>query len=167
LKHLFILRHAKSRWDQPHLADFDRPLNERGLNAAPFMGEFIAKQKIVPDVFLSSPAKRAMQTAQLVKDSSGLNAPLRFDDRIYEASPLSLLQVISEVEDPISSIMLIGHNPGIEGMIRILTGQSEAMPTAALALIDLDIRKWPDVCDGCGILSAVYRPRELKNTAAA
>jgi phosphohistidine phosphatase len=167
LKHLFILRHAKSSWDESYLADFDRPLNERGMNAAPFMGEFIAKQQIFPDVFLSSPAKRAMQTAQLVKDSSGFNVPLRFDERVYEASPLSLLQVISEVENSIGSVMLIGHNPGIEGLIRILTGQLEAMPTAALAMIDLDIHKWSDACDGSGVLTAVYRPRELMKTAAA
>jgi phosphohistidine phosphatase len=160
MKKLFILRHAKSSWNDPSLADFDRPLNERGLNAAPFMGEVIAKRRFLPDVILSSPAKRAMETAMLVKEAAGSNAPIQYDERIYEASPQVLRQVVSELGEDKRSVMIAGHNPGIEGFVKFLTNSSERMPTAALAVIDLGIEQWKDVLQGCGTLQAVIRPKE-------
>src|SRR5580765_7383009 len=137
MKTLFILRHAKSSWSEPDLADFDRPLNGRGTKAAPFMGKLMADRGYVPSVVLSSPAVRAKNTALLVKDAGGFHAELRFDDGIYEASPQGLRSVTSELDDEYASAMLVGHNPGIEGFIRFLTGTTEPMPTAALAIIDL------------------------------
>lgn len=164
MKKLFVLRHAKSSWDDSNLADFDRPLNGRGLNAAPFMGELIARKSLMPDLFLSSPAKRASQTAALVKESSGSNAELRFDERIYEASPNTLCQVITEIDDANDSAMIVGHNPGMEGLIRLLTGSSEPMPTAALASIDLNVKSWGEVSAGSGRLVQLIRPKEeMKN----
>ena len=160
MKTLFILRHAKSSWEDADLADFERPLNERGLKTAPFMGEVMARKGFAPSVILSSPAVRAKQTALLVKDSGGISGELRFDDRIYEASPQRLLQVASEIDDAFRSAMLVGHNPGIEGFIRFLTGQLEPMPTAALAVIELDIDKWGETVAGCGELRAIYRPKD-------
>ncbi len=88
------------------------------------------------------------------------NAQLRFDERIYEASPQSLLYVVSELPDEIDSAMLVGHNPGIEGFIGLLTGESERMPTAALAVIDLEIDEWRNAAVGVGILGEVIRPRD-------
>ena len=145
------------------MADFDRPLNHRGLAAAPFMGEVMVRKEIQPDLIISSPANRAMQTAILVKEASGSNSPLQYDERIYEASPQNLLSVASQIPDDFASALLVGHNPGMEGFIHYLTGRLEPMPTAALAVIELDIDSWLDLTDGCGILQAVYRPKdELK-----
>ncbi len=160
MKRLLLLRHAKSSWEDASLADFDRPLNERGQVAAPFMGELITRRGLIPDVIVSSPAKRAAETASLVKENGGLNAPLRFDERIYEASPQSLLYVVSEFRDEIASAMLVGHNPGIEGFITLLTGESERMPTAAVAVIDLEIDEWRNAAVGVGILGEIIRPRD-------
>ncbi len=161
MKTLYILRHAKSSWDDANLSDFERPLNDRGLRNAPFMGKLMRKKGFEPAVIISSPAERARQTAMLVKDASGFSRDIRFDERIYEASPHSLAQVVSEIADANSSAMLVGHNPGIEGFIRFLTGDLEPMATAALAVIDLNIDKWNQVDDGCGKLQDVYRPKDL------
>lgn len=164
MKKLFILRHAKSSWDDPNLTDFDRPLNERGLNAAPFMGEVMAKRGFMPGTILSSPARRAMKTALLVKESAGSNAVVQYDERIYDATPQTLRQVVSELGEDQGSAMLVGHNPGIEGFISYLTGNRESMPTAALAVVDLKIDTWEDVSADCGELQLVVRPKEEMKT---
>lgn len=160
MKSLYILRHAKSSWDEPELEDFDRPLNKRGKKAAPFMGRLMADRDIVPDIVVSSPAARARSTAELVAEASGFPAQLKFDERIYEASPQMLRQVVSELDEDAGSAMIVGHNPGIEGFVSYLTGSSERMPTAALAHIRLNIDRWADVDSGCGELQAVLRPKD-------
>jgi phosphohistidine phosphatase len=160
MKRLYLLRHAKSSWAEPALADFDRPLNSRGLRAAPFMGTLIASRGLLPDLMLSSPAVRAAETARLVKEASGADFPLRFDERIYEASPQTLLHVIAELDENVHSAMIVGHNPGIESLIRLLTGRIESMPTASLAVIDLDIEKWDQSGPERGRLIEVIRPKD-------
>ncbi len=159
MKTLFLMRHAKSSWDDASLADFDRPLNGRGLIAAPFMGELMVREDFLPQVIVSSPAKRAMQTALLVQESSGSNSPLRYEERIYEASPMTLRTVASQIDEAFSSVMFVGHNPGMEGFIRYLTGAIEPMPTAAFAAIEIKIDKWSAIDAGCGRLVAVFRPK--------
>ncbi|MCU1287850.1 MAG: putative phosphohistidine phosphatase, SixA [Acidobacteria bacterium] len=160
MKTLYILRHAKSSWDNPNLADFERPLNTHGLNSAPFMGEVIYKNKFQPCSVLSSPAKRAKQTAILVKNKACLEVQIQYDERLYEASPKTLLQVISEVDVDKQSIMLVGHNPGLEGLIRLLTGENQAMSTASLAVIDLKIENWNETAADCGTLRTFIRPND-------
>ena len=160
MKTLFVMRHAKSSWDNASIADCDRPLNDRGLRTAPFMGELMASRGVQPDVVVSSPAKRAMQTALLVKEAAGLNCPVEFNEKIYEASPLTLVGVVSELSDEYSSALIVGHNPGMEGFIRYLTGRLEPMPTAALAMIELDTESWSDLTSETGRLIAIYRPKD-------
>lgn len=126
------------------------------------MGRLVRDRGLLPDVILSSPASRASETARLVAHEARLDQPIRFDDRIYEASPQTLLKVLSELEDGFLSAMLVGHNPGIEGLIRVLTGQLTAMPTAALAVIDLNIASWSDIGLSAGKLAEVVRPKEVE-----
>jgi len=161
MKTLFLLRHAKSSWDEPGLTDFDRPLNERGRRTAPFMGELMAAKGFLPSVILSSPAVRAKQTAILVKDAGHLDAVIRFEPRIYEATPNDLHEVVSGIDDTYASAMLVGHNPGMEGFLRFLTGQLEPMPTAALALIELETNSWSAIHDASGELKTIFRPKEV------
>ena len=153
------MRHAKSSWNDENLSDFERPLNDRGLRTAPFMGKLMREKGFEPSIIVSSPAVRAKQTAELVKGSAGFSCELKFDERIYEASPRTLLQVASEVDYAHESAMLVGHNPGMEGFIRLLTDNLEPLPTATLAVIDLDINKWNEVVDGCGKLRNIVRPK--------
>jgi phosphohistidine phosphatase len=162
MKILYILRHAKSSWDDAALSDFERPLNERGLKAAPLVGSVMKKNQFQPELILSSPARRAEQTAALIKQSAGIGGAIRFDERIYEASPARLLEVISEQEEKIQSVMLVGHNPGLEGLLKFLTGELQPMPTAALAIVDLEAEKWSQINSSKGNLRTLIRPKEIR-----
>ena len=160
MKRLYVLRHAKSSWADPDLADFDRPLNERGLQTAPFMGSVMQKNGYIPEVIFSSSATRARQTAELAVKGGQLKTEIRFDDQIYEASPQSLRLVTSEISEEFASAMVVGHNPGIEGFIRFLTNNLEPMPTAALAVIDLDVTSWDEISAGRGKVVRIIRPKD-------
>lgn len=162
MKTLYILRHAKSSWDNPLLADFERPLNKLGMEAAPLIGEIIYKNRFDPELLLSSPAKRAKQTAVLVREVGALKPEIRFDERIYEASPQTLVQIVSELGEQADSVLLVGHNPGLEGLIRFLTGETHAMPTSALAVIDLNAENWSEITADCGTLKNLFRPTKGK-----
>ncbi len=162
MKTLFILRHAKSSWDNAALSDFERPLNERGLEAAPLMGGVMKKNRFQPKLILSSPARRAEQTAALIKQSANIGGAIRFDERIYEASPARLLEVIAEQNEKTASVMLVGHNPGLEGLLKFLTGELQPMPTAALAVVDLEIDKWSEINSSKGNLRTLIRPKEIR-----
>ncbi len=159
MKTVFLLRHAKSSRTDDNLADFDRPLNKRGLETMPFVGEKIFDNRFQIDLILSSPAKRAKQTAILIKETAQIAADIRYDERIYEASPHRLLEVIAAIEDDKNSIMLVGHNPGLEGLIRVLTGETRSMETAALAVIDLQTEKWSETKAGCGFVQIIISPK--------
>ncbi len=161
MKTLYLLRHAKSSWDNSGLSDFERPLNDRGFAAAPVMGKALREREFVPELIISSPAKRARQTAELVKESAEIEGELRFDGRIYAASTSELVAVIAETADDAKSLMLVGHNPGFENMVSVLTGKYETMPTAAVAVIDIEIEKWSEISPECGVLRELLRPKEL------
>lgn len=160
MKTLLILRHAKSSWDNPDLADFERQLNEQGLKDAPFVGKLMREREVRVDLVLSSPAQRARETATLVKQTAGFAAEIRYDERIYEASPISLLYLLAETPDEFAAVLLVGHNPGLEGLIKILIGGIQPMPTAALAEINLNIEHWREIASGCGKLNFIIRPKD-------
>jgi len=161
MKKLLLLRHAKSSWEDASLPDFERPLNERGLRAAPLIGEYIARHKLRPDLVLCSPAKRTRETTVLVLKAAGIEPELRYDERIYEASVTNLLEIISQLEEDKTEVMLVGHNPGFENLLERLTGQSVRMPTAALARIALDAERWSEAATGGGQLELFVKAKEL------
>ena len=160
MKTLYLLRHAKSSWDNTDLADFERPLNSRGLDAARFIGELIYERNLNPQIIISSPAKRAKQTAVLVKELAEISKTVEFDERIYEASPLTLFNLIREFDEKQESVLIVGHNPGFENLVRMLTGETVSMPTAALAKINLNIKKWSEIETGANELEFLIRPKD-------
>jgi phosphohistidine phosphatase len=161
MKTLFIMRHAQSSWDSPNFSDFDRPLNHRGVKAAPYMARMMNLRKAVPDLILTSPARRAEQTAERVKQSGGFTAEIRADRRIYEADPATLLELIQEIEDDFNAVLLVGHNPGVEGLIKALTGLLRPMAPGALVGISLNAENWNEVAsDAAGKLTFVIAPKE-------
>jgi phosphohistidine phosphatase len=164
MKTLLLMRHAKSSWKDNGLRDFDRPLNQRGMKAAPAMGKLLRKRKIEPDLVLSSPAERARQTSQLVFEAAGLKTEVRFDERIYEASVARLLEIISQIDDEANVAMLVGHNPGFEELSEALTGEAHTFPTAALACIEVNVEKWNKIKAGVGRLEWLAKPKELKSS---
>lgn len=161
MKKLLLLRHAKSSWDDPVLADFDRPLNGRGRRAAPLIGKFIRERRLRPDLIISSPAQRARETIALVLEASGLETELRYDERIYEAPAGRLVEVLESVEDDRQEVMLVGHNPGFENLLAHLTGESRRVPTGALARILLDAENWAEAVARGGRLEWLVKPKEL------
>ncbi len=124
------------------------------------MGEIIFKNQFQIDLIVSSPATRARQTAILVKEAAKINGEIEYDDGIYEASPPRLVKVLSEIAEKYQSAMLVGHNPGMEGLVKFLAGEIQPMPTAALAVIDLKIDKWNKINADCGTLRTLLRPRK-------
>ena len=117
MKTLYLLRHAKSSWNDSSLRDFDRPLNERGRADAPVIGKHLASEDLSDPLLICSPALRTRETAQIVLRNANLHVEPRFDDRIYEASLRDLLQVVSEIDDARETLILIGHNPGLEELL--------------------------------------------------
>jgi phosphohistidine phosphatase len=162
MKTLILLRHAKSSWNDASLDDFDRPLNERGRKAAITVGKFLAKEKVPIDLVLSSPAMRARETSGLVLKASTISLEMRFDQRIYEASSMRLMEVVTQIDDDRNTVLLVGHNPGMEELLTLLTGKEERMQTAALATISLNVKKWERVIPGKGLLDSLIRVKELK-----
>ena len=161
MKTLYLLRHAKSSWDDPSLKDFDRPLNKRGLKAAPLIGSYLRKQKLKPELIVSSPAARAKSTTSLVSEAAGLTGTLKFDEGIYEASPVRLFEVVAGLDDKIETAMMVGHNPGFEELLAALTGETRRMATAALACIELNVDKWSEVKANSGTLKWLVKPKDL------
>lgn len=137
MERLYLLRHAKSSWDQAQLADFDRPLNQRGYNDAQAMADYIDQQGYQPEVILCSSAKRTRETLSPILKLMKTRPEVIFLDSIYEAEWTALRDAVEErTED---SIMLIGHCPGIELYLSRILGQIKEMKTCHLAVID-----WPD-----------------------
>jgi phosphohistidine phosphatase len=163
MKTLLLMRHAKSSWDDPTRNDRDRPLNKRGLKAAPLIGQFMRKRRLRPDLVVSSPAKRAAQTAALVMEHGRLTAELRLDERIYAASATDLLAVLARIEDSANEVLLVGHNPGIQDLLECLTSEPERFPTAALARVTLQAETWRDLREGACNLEWIVRPKELES----
>jgi phosphohistidine phosphatase len=163
MRTLFLLRHAKSSWDHASVPDFERPLNARGRTAAETMAGVLRERNLNPDLIVSSPAARAKETIEIIIQSAQLPGLLRFDQRIYEAPVGRLLEVVSELDNEAQTVLLVGHNPGFEQLVSVLTGQSESLSTAALAKITFDIPDWADVAAG-GTLEWVVRPKELPQT---
>ena len=163
MKTVLLLRHAKSSWSNPKLPDFDRTLNERGRAAAKKMGKYMLKHKLRPDLVLISPAVRVRETADLLLKSAELRIELRQDERIYQAGPQRLAEVISTIDEEKKSVLLIGHNPGLEELLLLLTDHDEQMPTASLAKIKIDVKTWSEVIAEKGILEWLVKPRELSD----
>ena len=162
LKTLLILRHAKSSWDDSALDDHERPLNARGEKDAPRMGRLARKKGLSPELIISSDAVRARLTAEEMANATG--GQILLDPRLYHASAAEILAVIrSVVEDSVATVMVVGHNPGLEELIARLTGEREPFPTAALAQIRLPIERWsaPDTAIR-GALVGLWRPKELR-----
>lgn len=119
------------------------------------------QQELLPDLIISSPAERARQTIALIAEAAHLEGELRYDERIYEASAESLLEVIAQAEDRFAVVMLVGHNPGMEDLLPLLSGETGRMPTAALAALTFDTEKWSKVKEHKGRLKSLTMPKEL------
>lgn len=162
MKTLLILRHAKSSWDNPDLADYDRPLNKRGKRDAPRMGNHIFEQGLVPDQILTSSAKRARKTANKVAKACSFAGKIKRIDKFYHAPIGVYLETLQTVSEKHQCVMVVGHNPTMELLVRQLTKEIATMPTAALAHIELPIQNWRMLdINTRGILVNLWKPKTL------
>ncbi|MFC5282700.1 SixA phosphatase family protein [Pedobacter alpinus] len=163
-KKLLLVRHAKSDWADIGLRDFDRPLNKRGLENAPEMGQRIYVKQIIPDKIVSSPALRALTTAKIFAKEWKMDInTITLNLDIYEASLKSLLNVVTELNDDDDYIALFGHNNAITDLVIYLTDADLFnIPTCGMALIDLPFESWKMVSKGTGSLVFYDYP---KNTS--
>ena len=146
MKTLFLVRHAKSSRDDPSLPDRDRPLDDRGKQDAPKMGKRLAKRDVQPDLLVSSPALRALTTAQLIAEEVGYKRKdIVVDDRLYASSPDDLLAVIRALDKKLDRVMLVGHNPEFTDLAHRLSSEIIDMPTSAVAEFNFDTKAWSDV----------------------
>lgn len=139
------MRHAKARPGTAGVADFDRPLVEEGRIVAARVGSFLKREKLTADVALSSPAVRARETIESVLQAAGISLKVRADQRLYEGGSLLLLEVLSEVEDDLRTVLLVGHNPVLEEVVQQLTGESVHLSPGTLTDVELDAAKWSEI----------------------
>lgn len=159
MKTLLILRHAKSSWKHPELADHERPLNKRGKKDAPYVGQVLLDRELVPQRILSSTAVRSRQTAEAVVEACHYAGTVDYLDALYMAEPQAILAALRSLPDEVERVMVIGHNPGLEGMVQMLSGQIIALPTAALAHLFLPVQTWQGLTlETGGELVELYLP---------
>ena len=162
MKTLLIMRHAKSSWKSVGMDDFDRPLNDRGRRAAPRMGKLLVEQQLQPEIVLCSSAKRAQETAARVMQECEMENPLVLLQELYLAPPDEYVRQLRCQPDEVDRALVIGHNPGLEQLLTVLTGIDEALPTATLAVVGLAIANWRELTlEATGQLIMIWRPRDL------
>jgi phosphohistidine phosphatase len=146
MKTLFLIRHAKSSWDTATLSDFDRPLNERGKKDAPAMAKRLLQNKVSPDLFVSSPAKRAKKTAELfVSEFGKQESDIVFVSELYHAPAESFYNIIAGFNDQFNAAAIFSHNPGITEFVNSLTTvRLDNMPTCGIFAVNALIKNWAD-----------------------
>lgn len=169
MKKVILLRHAKSSWEDPDLDDHDRPLNMRGRQAAPIIGAWLARRKHIPDKVLCSSSRRTRQTVRRMKDTLPLPEP-EVDPELYHASPEDMRERLSQLPADCDTVMIVGHQPGLGSFTRQLANGKEArrckrayehFPTAAAAVLELDVDDWSALDYAKARFVDFAKPREL------
>jgi phosphohistidine phosphatase len=167
---LLLMRHAKSSWNQPELADIDRPLAPRGREVVPLVARYLADHGLIPDLVLGSPAKRVEETWQLMAPVLGEHVTCKTLRSLYDAAPSRLLEALRRVGGEVRTLMLIGHNPGLGALAVSLAGAGPGkalerlrtkFPTAAVAVLAFETENWAELAAGGGRLNELVRPKDL------
>jgi phosphohistidine phosphatase len=162
MKKVLLMRHAKSSWKDPSLADFERPLNKRGKRDAPRMGAFLMDTDIKIDIILSSPAKRARQTVKRFLREYSFDGKLILEDELYHSDHTIYIDLLNNLPNEIDSIMIVGHNPEMDYFLDTVCDVYEHMPTGAIAVINLPIDDWKEInTEISGELVSFWKPREI------
>ena len=164
MKILTLVRHAKSSWKDPGLADFDRPLNKRGKNDAPMMGQRLIEYKVSPDLIITSPANRALTTAKVIAQEIGYpNKKLVIDKQVYLATTYGLLEAVKKVDNAHREVLLVGHNPDLTELANVLTGEViDNIPTCGVVRMKFDISAWKDLGKQQGELVLFDYPKKYQ-----
>ena len=171
MKSLAILRHAKSSWDEPGLADFNRPLNERGWKAARRVGRELKDRHIGFDLCVASTAARVRETLDgLIESYGNPDFEIRFEPRIYEATSATLLEIVRSLPDSASAVLMVGHNPGLEQFVARLSADDckglrnrvlGKFPPAAFVRIEFGTAHWSEIEPAAGEIVDLILPKDL------
>jgi len=157
IKTLYIIRHAKSSWKDLALDDFERPLNKRGKRDAPVMGERLAKNQVMPDIILSSPAKRAKMSAKIIANKVHYDKKIIFKQEIYEADQQTLQKIVNNIDDRYDTAFLVGHNPGLNELAEYYVNYEENLPTCGIIGIAFTCNHWKESnAENARLLSVDY-----------
>lgn len=163
MKTLLLMRHAKSSWKHPELPDIDRPLKKRGKKDAQRMAKILKEAELIPQSIYCSPALRARLTAETIINETDYKGEIQYLDPLYMAEPETYLDVLSKLPDTQERVMVIGHNPGLESVLQVISGRLESLPTSAVAYISLHIKNWQEIDEETrGDLISLWRPSDLK-----
>jgi phosphohistidine phosphatase len=161
MKTLLLLRHAKSSFKHPEIHDHDRPLNKRGRKEAPNIGKYLKDNDLVPDLILSSTARRARDTAQAVVEGSGFDGQVDLYQDLYLSDTSCYMDILRCLPDEANRVLVVGHNPDMEEFLTLLTDVTQRLTTAALAVVDLPITSWQELTEATdGRLLGIWSPRE-------
>ena len=167
MKHLLLLRHAKSSWEEPELADHERPLAPRGRRAAKLIAEHLRWESVAPALVLCSSARRTRETLEGIASALGERVAVQIECELYAASEQRLLERVRAVEEGVESVLLIGHNPGVEQLALRLAGGGDKLasvrrkyPTGALATLEFGGR-WRELGPGSAELTDFVTPKQL------
>jgi phosphohistidine phosphatase len=162
MKTLLLMRHAKSSWSDAGLADHDRPLNKRGRQAAPEMGNLLRAEGLTPDLILCSTARRARQTAKEVALACGYEGTIETQRDLYYSDAACYLDILRHLPDRVNQVLVVGHNPETEELVELLTGSAERITTATIAHLELPISHWTELTEALDVpLVHLWRPRDL------
>ena len=161
MKTILLLRHGKSKRGPEYDTDFERPLAKRGKRDAKRMGEFLLEQDLVPDLVLSSPAARARDTAVRCAEAVGCREVLRYERSLYGGGEEAYLSLLWALEETVSRVLFVAHNPDLEIVVEELGHRYARMPTAALARIDAEAERWTELFKAPRRLVWVQYPREI------
>lgn len=170
MKKIVLLRHAKSSWKDVTLDDHDRPLNARGRSAAPAIGEWLRYRKHLPDTILCSSSARTRETVKGVAGAVPALPVPEYDPGLYHASPADMLHRLQALGPGTGTVMLVGHQPGLGSLVRLLSNGTESrrcarafehFPTAAAAVLEVDVEDWADLAYGTARFVDFAKPREL------
>lgn len=169
MRTLTLLRHAKSDWSDRGQRDFDRSINPRGRRAALTMGTYLRREALGFDQVIASPAVRVRETLAAIEEGLGRSLGAAFEQKIYMASAAILLDVIAAVPLDTRSLLIIGHNPGLEDLALLLAAAEDPLrpdifekyPTATLAALELPASGWDSITEGSARIARFVRPRDL------
>lgn len=170
MRKVILLRHAKSSWDDPSVDDHDRPLSKRGKAAAPLIGRWLAERRHLPDTVLCSSSERTRQTVDRIRQSLPKLPEPVVERELYHASPEQMRDRLAMLPDDCTTVMVVGHNPGLGSLVRKMSNGHENrrcrrayehFPTGAAAVLELDLENWSDIGFAKARFVDFAAPREL------
>ena len=164
MKTLFLMRHAKSSWKDDSLADHERPLKKRGKKDIKLIAKAMKKNGLKPDLILASSAVRAKETAELLAEALGFEGKLKVSDQLYMGEPSDYMEILKSIKEKHESVLIVGHNPGLEAYLQIIDGEIESLPTGGLGHLILAVDEWEDITlETMGDLVGFWKPKDLRD----